>query len=1321
LKKKCILRNILITIPLLVVCLFVAGIVALNTNAFRDFLRSQISKQALARIGARVDVGSITTHWTHLGVDLNNVVVYGSAHPAPNETPLLQTQRLEVGLHFLPLLRGRVELREVVLDRPIVHLRVDAQGHSNLPIAPHPSASHNPNAIFDLEIGDCEINSGEIFYNDAEIPLDAELHDLKFNAGYSLLSSEYKGSLSYDSGRLITRQLGPVTHAMQLQFTASRSGLSLSPMRIATSASHFTLNAQLTNYESPAITGSYVGNISTSEVASVFHLNSLPVGIVALNGKLAYQSSDQRPFVAAIATQGEVRSDKLKILTGEQPIDATAISASYDLENATLQVQNLAADLLGGHAHANWQLQHMDAPHTLSRLDASLQGVSLAAASNALSPPNVKRVPFVGATDLTVNASWSGSIDNAMAHARLAITSKQQDVSAQSIPVNGLVQVDYSGPQNKISFGQSYLQTTKTKLTIAGALSAQRNGASSLTVMATTSDLSEAASLGTMIQSAMEPEKPAATIPTLAGTATLTARATGSARDPHIQGLLSAQNLAVDGSQWRSLTLNINADSSGVSVTNGVLAGSTNARITFNGKAGLQAWSLVPDSAIAAQASMTNMPVETVQQIAQLHYPVSGMLSADVTINGTKASPDGTAKITLAKGSAWNEPINNLAIDAQSHEGAIHSTVNLQIPAGTISADGTYTLATQQYDVKLQAAGMKLQQIAALQKRGAVDGTADLSASGSGTIADPQLAVKLTVPQLRMQGQTVSNIDAQVNVANQHASLQLNSVVAQGSVEAKGDVALTDDRYTTATLDVRALPIAAVIADFFPSANATFGGQTELHLELSGPLKTPAQMQAHLQIPALNVTYGKAQLALARPLDADYRNGLLTINPTAIKGTGTNLTFGGSIPIQSNAAYSLVADGSVDLGVIHQFEPDVKSSGEMDVHIHSTGQFLKPAMQGQFQIKNAVFVTESLPVGIEGLNAQINLSGNRADIASFSGTVGGGSVSATGFATLGAGSTFNLALNAQSVRVLYPDGLRSVLSGQISLRGNTASSSLTGRVLVDNLSFTQQFDLANFAGNFSEDSSGTAPSALENGMKLNISLQSSQDIDLSNSQLSLGGSANLSIVDTMAQPVVLGRIALTSGDVFFLGKRFEVQSGTIEFSNPARTEPVIRMYITTTIEQYNLTLNLTGPVDRLRTNYTSEPTLPPADIIHLLAFGNTNSEAQSAPTQSATMGAESILAQGVGSQVAGKLQNLTGISQVSIDPLATNTSGDPGAQVAIQERVTGSLLFTFSTNVTTTQGQSVQLQYQLNKRVSVTVLRDQNGGYGIDLRLHRDF
>jgi autotransporter translocation and assembly factor TamB len=143
-------------------------------------------------------------------------------------------------------------------------------------------------------------------------------------------------------------------------------------------------------------------------------------------------------------------------------------------------------------------------------------------------------------------------------------------------------------------------------------------------------------------------------------------------------------------------------------------------------------------------------------------------------------------------------------------------------------------------------------------------------------------------------------------------------------------------------------------------------------------------------------------------------------------------------------------------------------------------------------------------------------------------------------------------------------------------------------------------------------------------------------------------------------------------------------------------------------------------VDQLKTTYTSEPALPTADIINLLAFGQTTAESASSGNTPASVGAESAVASAAGSQVASQVQKLTGISQLTLNPLAGNNS-NPGSQVAIQQRVSGNILLTFSTDVTSAQNESIQIQYQINKKVGVSVLRDENGGYGIDVHYHKVF
>jgi hypothetical protein len=64
---------------------------------------------------------------------------------------------------------------------------------------------------------------------------------------------------------------------------------------------------------------------------------------------------------------------------------------------------------------------------------------------------------------------------------------------------------------------------------------------------------------------------------------------------------------------------------------------------------------------------------------------------------------------------------------------------------------------------------------------------------------------------------------------------------------------------------------------------------------------------------------------------------------------------------------------------------------------------------------------------------------------------------------------------------------------------------------------------------------------------------------------------------------------------------------------------------------------------------------------------------------------------------------------------------NPSARVALQQRVTKNFLFTFSTDVSQPGEEIVQGEYQINKRWSVSVTRDQLGGVSVDGRYHTKF
>ena len=87
-----------------------------------------------------------------------------------------------------------------------------------------------------------------------------------------------------------------------------------------------------------------------------------------------------------------------------------------------------------------------------------------------------------------------------------------------------------------------------------------------------------------------------------------------------------------------------------------------------------------------------------------------------------------------------------------------------------------------------------------------------------------------------------------------------------------------------------------------------------------------------------------------------------------------------------------------------------------------------------------------------------------------------------------------------------------------------------------------------------------------------------------------------------------------------------------------------------------------------------------------------------------------------------RFSKIAGISQLSINPvLQSGSSQGQGANITIQQRVTGNLFVTFSSNVGSTQSQTIQGQYQVTPHVAVSATRDPNGGFAFDTLVKRSW
>ena len=1292
----------------------VASLLVLRSPRFHKYLLTQIEKQASEAVGTEVRIQNFALQFRRLAADAYGITVRGN-QPA-SASPLVQVDHLRIRLKIISLMRKKVDLSEIVLWHPVVNFQVRKDGTTNLPAIPKAN-SNSSTSLFDLGIHHALLEHGEIYYNDRKTPLDAELHDLQLEIKAAPVGKSYDGNLSYRNGRVCYGNIKPLPHGLTASFKANSSEFELNPLLLAVASSTIELKGEVRNFSQPSAVGSYRITIHPQDAKLALRNASIPAGEVTLTGSVQYRHPDNAPPIRALVLDGVLRGRELTVSTNDLNAVVQNISAKYKLLDGNLSVHGLQADLLGGRMTGTVTMQHLDT-NSIAKLHASLQAISLSAANAAFRTLPLGAIPLDGEISGTADAEWVGSIKNIAARSEITLKAALTTTRSAPIPVDGAAQLNYDGRSATVTLANTSLHTPKTRLEIDGVLGSKLG----LNVKARTADLSELDALAEALE-VDRPERPAATsLPramNLAGTADLQLFVDGNMNDPRIQGQLAARNLQVENTLWRSLEFKLQASKSGISIQNGSLLNARQGYVEFAGSSRLSNWHYSSSNSINLEVTSKDLAIDQLLQLARLDYPISGSLSVNLSMHGSQLNPVGQGTVRLSKAMVYGEPLQQLSIQLQGNGDALSSSVNLNFPAGALKADLVLYPKRKGYELQLNAPRINIAQLQVVKERNlGVAGVLTMEANGRGTIDDPQLKVTAQIPHLRARDASISNIKTDMNIANRQANLALDSEIAQTSVQARATVNLSNGYYTRANLDTKGMPIEGLLGMSGSAMNNGLRGIVEAHATAEGPLEDKNRIQAEILIPTLHAEYQDFQIANARPIRIHYAHSIVALDPAEISGTGTDLRLQGQLPLLGTAPVTLSAAGTVDMQVVRLFQPELQSSGKLEIDVRAAGPTDRPTVRGQLRLQNVSVMSPDAPVGLQNLNGVLDVGNDQITITQLAGESGGGQISARGEVKYRPQLEMDVALQAKNVRVRYQDAIRTVLGGDLSLVGTSQAAKLNGRVLIESLSFTQNFDLATLAGQVQSGPESSPSEGMANRLKLDVAVQAARDLSLTSSAVSLHGQASLRIVGTAADPVIVGRTEFTAGDIFLMNKRYQIERGIIEFSNPNRTEPVLNLRLTTTINQYNLNLTFRGPLDKMQTSYVSDPPLPTADIINLIARGQTAQQAAASPS---SLGASSLLAQGAASQVSGGVQKLAGLSSLSIDPTLGGNNSDPGARIAMQKRVTNNFLFTFATDVTSTQREIIQGEYQFNKRWSVSVTRDENGGFAVDGKYHKRY
>jgi translocation and assembly module TamB len=841
--------------------------------------------------------------------------------------------------------------------------------------------------------------------------------------------------------------------------------------------------------------------------------------------------------------------------------------------------------------------------------------------------------------------------------------------------------------------------------------------------------------------------------PNTAGVVQINANVTGNLANgfqlTSVNGNASVRGLQFRGQSYGDLTAS--ANTSGQAVHCNLSSNFAGSNIEATGTT-----QLVRDYPTTARADLSNLPIERLLAVAdRSDIPVKGVLSGTANLAGTIANPQGSADLTLADASIYDDAVNR-----------IHARVNLQpqsvdVPqlelvsaAARVDVSARYdhpsgSLESGNLQVRLDTNSIDLARIKTLAgKRPGLGGSVQLNASVTAEIraTEPriqprELSGNVRTSGLTMQGKNLGDLTLAASTSGDRTNFTLHSAIAGASIDSRGGVQLAGDYSTDAQVTFKNANWAGVrpLLGYDAEEGRGFDASADGELSIAGPLANTQQLHGSVQVTRLQVS-GDVSSAFHQTnrvllqnqglLAATFDRGVVRIQSARLTGPQTDLQATGAVPLNGDAL-NVALNGSVNLAVLQQFDRDISASGNLTLAAGIRGTASDPRLTGQVELHSAAFHYVDLPLGISQANGVVAFSGTSAAIRNFTAQAGGGQVTLTGSATLTDTLRFNLQANASRVRALVQPGVGVVASANLELAGSAAASTVSGAVTVEQISYNSRGDLGSMLSLAALPvQTPSTPSPLLENMRLDIRVRSASSVGVQSSLAqNLELTSDLRLRGTAAHPGVLGRVLITEGTLLFFGSTYTVNTGNISFYNPLRIEPILDLSLETTAQGVDVVLRITGPVDNMKLSYTSDPPLQFQQIINLLAAGSTPTtdptllaNQPALPAQSfEQIGESAIVGQAVANPVANQLQRVFGVTQLKINPTFATGSQLPETQLSIQQQISNSLSFTYVTGLNTANAETIQVLWTLTPQWSAQALRDYNGIFSVTLIYKKQF
>ncbi len=803
----------------------------------------------------------------------------------------------------------------------------------------------------------------------------------------------------------------------------------------------------------------------------------------------------------------------------------------------------------------------------------------------------------------------------------------------------------------------------------------------------------------------------------------------------------------------------------------GALMASGSLPLPTSGAADPDAWQREP---FQLDLDVVDWPVSTLTALAAAGgepLEASGRVTLEADLGGTFRRPEGNVQVAA-------EPFSVAGFDFQRLRAEIGldgplvvvDSARLVTPAGAVVAAGSWNRVSGALDGRVATDGDfgELDDLGDLRAAGGLAGLVGaegLSAAGGVDLAEPPLAELLpgslqgrialvadvggTVDSpvvelvsatqgLRVDGRTLG----ENGVARLAATWADDRLQAEGSllglVGFSGGGPLSTEAADLA-LNLSVDDVDGLVRLVSEQPVEGLGGTVAGTLTVEGRFDAPAGPAVELLLDPVRLTFEGRRIENIEPVELALAPGKLEVRSLFVsmpdRRQSGELFVVGSVGLAEPYELDLRLQAEMSARWLELLVDDSEMEGRIQALATVGGTVAEPRLNGQGEILEGEMVFAAFPHALEDLEAVALFYPDRVVVDRVDARLGGGRLRAEGRIGLPGGMSddvtyrFQAQLDDASLRV--PEGF--LIRGDANL---TLVSSDDGRLISGVVDLERAFYLQDVPVGVTQLlrtvfeptrlDAGTADPVLAE-TQLNVAVRGPGALRVRNNVADLTGDVDLVVRGSLAEPALFGQVELDAGgEVVYSENEYEVERGLITFSNPYRIDPVIDFVATTEVRNYDITLNLSGTLDRLQATFSSDPPLANLEVVSLLTVGRPIDEG--ALTGGGAVGggggaagaAENLLYGQAASLLSERVNTLFGFDRFRVTPATGATSGS-GLAVTVGQQISRDVYVTYSRDPALPEVDIVQVEWQVYDNVVVVLTSNGDRTYTLDVQIENRF